>query len=240
MKKTIMLADHSHAYLKHIALILRRMGFAVMPVERAIDVVQAIKAKKPDLIVMDEDISSAHVLDILDWLKKTKATADVQVVMMSSHPNKRMSNECRAHGCAEYIKKPISLHKLHKILEDNIYAPLGYHRKHLRALYYNKVGIVYKGKVHECMTESLSEGGLFVSVTHPLPVGTEVEVLMDLEHGNNLRVKGRVIYVNEFQVKKDDTPKGMAIEFAEPDKNALYVISDYVKGLLTIPVYKPL
>jgi hypothetical protein len=34
-------------------------------------------------------------------------------------------------------------------------------------------------------------------------------------------------------------PPGMAIEFADKDEDKLLVVSDFVKGLLTIPYYDP-
>ena len=241
MKKTILVADHSHIYLKHISSVLGRMGFNVHPVDRAMGIKDTVTghAMPPDMIILDEDISREHLMDIIDWLTRNPHTSGIPVIVMSATPSPETRGACTKHGCAQYIKKPIDLPSLHKILQDNVYAPFGYHRKHLRATYFGTVALTYKGMKRDFTMETLSEGGLYVVTDAPLPVDADVEVAIDLEHNNFIHMSGKVIYVNKFSSRTGDIPKGMAIEFNDPDKNKYYVIADYVNGLLTIPWFNP-
>ena len=235
MKKTILVADHTQTYLKHISNILIRMGFDVFPVEKAHHILKVLKDKTANLIMLDEDISAKHIGEILDWLKVNENTAKIPVILLSSNPREEMARVCKDHGCIEYLKKPSTLLDLHKILQDNLYAPLGYVRKYMRVDYHNKIGVIYKGESYDYELESLSEGGVYISTESPLPQGSEVEVFLEMENNFVLELEGKVIYINKFNSDRSDVPKGMAIEFKTLDDDKLYVISDFVKGLLISP-----
>ncbi len=239
MKKTILVADHAQIYLRHLAAILTRMGFDVLPVEKALGIIQVLKEKNADLVLMDEDISKSHVGEILDWLKNNKSTSSIPVILISSHPHDEMENLCRLHGCVEYVKKPISLLTLHKILQSHIYTPLGYHREYIRANCFEKVSVLYEGKSYEFQMESLSEGGTYIETDSPLPLDAEVDVFLELENNFVLELKGRVVYINRSPSRKGDVPKGMAVEFIEIEDDKAHVIKDYVQGLLTTPAHRP-
>ncbi|MFC1769676.1 response regulator [Nitrospirota bacterium] len=238
MKKTILVADHAQAYLKHISNILRRMGFNVYPVEKAQHILKVLKSRTADLIMIDEDISSKHIGEILDWLKQNENTAKIPVILMTSNPKDEMSNVCKLHGCTEYLKKPTSLLALHQILQDNIYAPLGYTRKYMRVEYSNKVSVLYKGASYDYTLESLSEGGVYIATGSPLPLGSEVEVFLELENNFTLDLEGTVIYVNKLSADESKIPNGMAVEFSTLDDDKLHVITDFVKWLLLSPTTK--
>lgn len=239
MKKTILVADHEEIYLRHLASILSKMGFDVLPAGKATEVIQVLKNTSADMVLMDEDISKSHVAEILDWLKNHESTAAMPVILLSSHPHANMENVCRRHGCVEYVKKPMSLVTLHKILQNHIYTPLGYHREYLRANCFDKLSVLYEGKSHEYQMESLSEGGAYIATDSPLPLDAEVEVFLELENNFVLEIKGKVVYLNRFSSKKGGIPKGMAIEFLEMEDDKTHVIKDYVQGLLTTPTYRP-
>jgi CheY-like chemotaxis protein len=238
MKKTILVADHAQAYLRHISNILVKMGFNVFPVEKAQLIVDVLKEKSADLIMIDEDISEKYLVKILDWLKGNEKTAKIPVILMASNPRAEMSRICIEHGCTEYLKKPSSLLALHKILQDNIYGPLGYTRRHMRVDYRDKVSVLYNDESYNYTLETLSEGGVYVATDSPLPQGSEVDVFLELENNFVLDLKGKVIYIIEFPPDKSHIPKGMAIEFSTMDDDKLHVITDFVKWLLLSPSNK--
>jgi len=72
----------------------------------------------------------------------------------------------------------------------------------------------------------LGEGGLFVSTVDPLPVGSEIDLEVELaQKGTSFKVKGQVVWVNNG----DDTSKrGMGIKFS----NLSYEQKRYVYGLV--------
>ena len=71
---------------------------------------------------------------------------------------------------------------------------------------------------------SLSQGGVFIKTNHPLPIGTEI--IMEIEIEGDLapiRIKGRVVW--ERLAGRDD---GMGVAFSEP-------VPDRLRKLLTEP-----
>jgi uncharacterized protein (TIGR02266 family) len=207
----------------------------VFPLEKANHILKVLKSRTADLIMIDEDISANHIGEILDWLKNNEKTAKIPVILMASNPKEEMSDICTLHGCTAYLKKPSSLLALHQILQDNIYAPLGYTRKYMRVDYRNKVSVIYKNESYDYTLESLSEGGVYIATETPLPQGSEVEVFLELENNFTLELAGTVIYVNKLSKDKANIPNGMAVEFNTLDDDKLHVITDFVKWLLLTP-----
>jgi uncharacterized protein (TIGR02266 family) len=72
----------------------------------------------------------------------------------------------------------------------------------------------------------LGEGGLFVSTVDPLPVGSEMDLEVELaQKGTSFKVKGQVVWVNEGE---DHSKRGMGIKFS----NLTYDQKRYVYGLV--------
>lgn len=72
----------------------------------------------------------------------------------------------------------------------------------------------------------LGEGGLFVSTVDPLPVGSEMDLEVELaQKGTSFKVKGQVVWVNEGE---DPSKRGMGIKFS----NLSYDQKRYVYGLV--------
>ena len=78
---------------------------------------------------------------------------------------------------------------------------------------------------------NISHGGLFINTRKPLPVGTEVKVLLQLP-GTSFpyHLAGRVTRVTAFDNRANMVP-GMGVEFTDVDEVKLREIEEFVDRL---------
>lgn len=237
-KKTIFITDDSHAYLMHVSILLNKMGFHVVSGNGLVsgnELVSKVRAESPDLIILDVDISGTDGIGILKLLKEDPDLNGIPVAVISDDPSERTRRRCEDLSCSSYLMKPVSINDMHELLQQGIYAPMGYVRKNLRVIFPNSVYVSHKGVSHELKSETLSEKGIYVYTDTPLPVSSDVEVTLPLYDGKSISLKGCVIYKNMQPSAESGASKGMAVEFRETDSDKLMMISNYVTGLLTIP-----
>lgn len=78
---------------------------------------------------------------------------------------------------------------------------------------------------------NISQGGLFINTRKPLPVGTEVKIIIQLPGtGFPFDITGRVARVAEWDNRHNQAP-GMGIEFTELDRAKLERIEAFVQRL---------
>ncbi len=78
---------------------------------------------------------------------------------------------------------------------------------------------------------NISKGGLFVNTRQPLPVGSQVRLIVSLPSTVfPFDLQGRVSWVNEFDNASNLVP-GMGIEFVDIDEEKKARIADFVDAL---------
>lgn len=75
--------------------------------------------------------------------------------------------------------------------------------------------------------ENLSAGGVFIA-THKLkPVGSKIELSINLPNGFQVRAAGEVRWVRVFN-ETSDTPPGMGVRFMDVAPEAIAAIDDFL------------
>lgn len=110
-------------------------------------------------------------------------------------------------------------------------SPQGEKRRHVRVASSRKVLVTYNGSPHELYTENLSEGGMYIHTNAPFPIGTKLEMALDLDAGTQLHLKGVVIYIKRPFSDIFEHPSGMAIEFREMNNHDRRILEDFIKKL---------
>ncbi len=78
---------------------------------------------------------------------------------------------------------------------------------------------------------NISKGGLFVNTRAPLPVGSQVRLIVSLPNAAfPFDLQGKVSWVNEFDNASNLVP-GMGIEFVDIDEDKKARIADFVETL---------
>jgi CheY-like chemotaxis protein len=232
-RKTILISDNSTALLKHNTIILKKMGFYVVPIKDGLEILKTVSSVLPNLIILNVSLSGVDGIKILKYLKSNKSTSSIPVVMISGDDSAEIKKECYENGCDAFVEKPVKLRDLHDILQQFIYHPAGYSRKHLRVNVNCRVEVAKDGSSSQLESETLSEKGIYISTKDPLPVGSDLRIGLPLFGNDSLQLEGRVIYVNKES--SIGLSSGMAIEFMEADDDILNLIQIYVQSLLNNP-----
>jgi CheY-like chemotaxis protein len=100
--------------------VLIRDGFETEVADCAEDALVSIKARRPDLILMDVQLPGMDGLTFAQSLRSVPEAAGVPVVALTSHAMRGDRERAMAAGCVGYLSKPIDT----RTLGDEIRAHL--------------------------------------------------------------------------------------------------------------------
>jgi DNA-binding response OmpR family regulator len=232
MGKNILIADDSQTFLISLSFFLKKSGFGVIPAENGMEVLKLVNLWEPGLIILDVNMAVMDGITVLRLLKENRKTAHVPVIMLSTDSSVKTMENCRALGCYSYLHKPVKLHELHAVVEECFFAATGTNRRHVRTMFHKKVTVIYKDTSYDLPAETLSAGGIYVRKKGPLPVGSEVRVIVPLRAGAKLSLKGVVIYTKDLFGGLLTMAPGMAIEFTELSGQGYQTLQSYIEDLL--------
>jgi CheY-like chemotaxis protein len=100
--------------------VLIRDGFETQVADCAEDALVSIKARRPDLILMDVQLPGMDGLTFASSLRSVPEAAGVPVVALTSHAMRGDRERAIAAGCVGYLSKPIDT----RTLSDELRAHL--------------------------------------------------------------------------------------------------------------------
>ncbi len=228
-KPTAIVADDSPTFLMYFSTLLNRMDFEVMPVRSGEEAFDLARIVTPQLVALDVMMPDQSGLQTLQKIREDNLLAKTPVVMVSG--SDKYANECFSAGCCGYLTKPIDLNKLNEALQ--VCQPnQEKKRKHLRASFNKMVSFCADGKYQKSCAVTLSEGGVYLRMNNPLPVGSRVEVDIPLGKKESMMVPGQVIYTKELLKGRFTIPPGMAICFDDCQQDMKMRLRDEVVHLL--------
>jgi two-component system, cell cycle response regulator DivK len=89
------------------ASVLEREGFAVDLARTSTEATDLLRARTPDIILMDIQLPGIDGLAFTRKLKADPATAGITIVAVTAHAMAGDREQTLAAGCAGYISKPI-------------------------------------------------------------------------------------------------------------------------------------
>jgi CheY-like chemotaxis protein len=113
----VMLAEDDETMVSLLRTLLGMEGYQVVALEMDQDISEAVKANKPDVLLLDVHLPTVNGLDVLDQLRSDPDTELVSVVMTSGL---NLEAECMRHGANEFLLKPYMPDDLLGILKRNI------------------------------------------------------------------------------------------------------------------------
>ena len=215
-----------------MGLLMKRLGFAMIPAEDGVELLKIAKVSPPDLLMLDVNMERMDGIAVLRYLKGDKDTAHIPVVMISGDSESETAEKCRALGCDAYLQKPVKIKALCEAIEHCFYSHNGTIRKHLRVPFNKKVSVSCAGERYELYAEALSEGGIYLRKNDPFETGTRLEVTFPLKDGVQMSLQGSVIYTKELFGDVFKLPPGMAVEFSGATRNDGEALCDYIENML--------
>ena len=116
----VMLAEDDETMVSLLKTLLGMEGYQVVALEMDQDISDAVKANKPDVLLLDVHLPTVNGMDVLDQLRADPETETVSVVMTSGL---NLEVECMRHGANEFLLKPYMPDDLLGILKRNINSP---------------------------------------------------------------------------------------------------------------------
>jgi CheY-like chemotaxis protein len=231
LPKKIVIADDSQFFLISLGLLLKRLGFRVIPAENGEAALQTAKMSEPHLILLDVNIKPTDGISVLKRLKADKQTSHIPVIFLSSVSDGEVIRTCRRMGCSDYILKPLKIRELYDAIQNCFCFRNGINRKHLRVAFNKKVSLTHEAKHYELFSENLSMGGIYLRKNVPLRVGSKADMVLPLDD-TRMHLWGTVIYTRELFTGAFELPPGMAIEFKGLTPAERQTLSDYIEKSL--------
>jgi CheY-like chemotaxis protein len=101
--------------------VLIRDGFETEVADCAEDALVSIKARRPDLILMDVQLPGMDGLTFAQSLRSVPEAAGVPVVALTSHAMRGDRERAMAAGCVGYLSKPIDTRTLSDELRGHLH-----------------------------------------------------------------------------------------------------------------------
>lgn len=116
----ILIVDDNATNLKLVAYLMKANGFDVDTALEADSALAAIRAHRPDVILMDIQLPGIDGLELTRRLKADPETHDIVIVAVTAYAMKGDQDKALAAGCDDYITKPIDTRTLPETIARHI------------------------------------------------------------------------------------------------------------------------
>lgn len=165
--KMIVIVDDSKTFSMYLGLLLKRMGFEVVPAETGEIGLKMIKVLRPDLVLLDRYMPEMDGPELLKLLRQDSDLEDIPVVLVSASDVDDLAAEAASHGADGFLTKPISPHSLQSVLCETMTQSFCSKRTRLRYGFNQKVTLIHEGQSTTMPAVSLSEGGFICGTRNP-------------------------------------------------------------------------
>lgn len=124
IKPQILIVDDDDTIRRLLMRTLAAEGYEVECVPNAFAALRWLQSELPDLILMDVKMPYIDGIALTRRLKEIKTYADIPVVMISGHVERKVIAECRAAGAADFVVKPF----LRDVLLDKLKRAMDQHQ----------------------------------------------------------------------------------------------------------------
>jgi CheY-like chemotaxis protein len=104
-KKTVLITEDDPAIMDALEMVFSRHGYRVLTFTNGAPLL-ANQFDKPDIFLIDRQLSGVDGLDICRHLKAHPETKDIPVIIFSASPH--VHNHAIAAGADSFIEKPFS------------------------------------------------------------------------------------------------------------------------------------
>lgn len=228
-RPTVIVADSNENFLVYLSTLLGRMNFEVLAVKNATEALALAGIINPNLIFLEAEGNEEPGILVMEKILKDNLLTKIPVIMIGSDHS--IAESCFASGCSDFLTKPVDLTHLHTSLQKCLPNREGM-RKFLRTTFNQQVSFEFAGLEVKSFAITLSEGGVFLRTSKPLPVGSQVKVKIPLKSGNTMTLGGVVVYTMGLITGHFLIPPGMAVQFNTTDSEDIKQLSREVCRLL--------
>lgn len=108
MGKRVLLIEDEPNIIEAIRFILSRDGWAVDTHSNGADAVEVVRAKSPDVLILDVMLPNRSGFDILKDLRADGATAALPILMLTARGQTKDRELAERYGVSRFMTKPFS------------------------------------------------------------------------------------------------------------------------------------
>jgi len=215
----------------YTSIFLQRLRYHVIMAKSGEDALIFLGLTVPLIIIVNIDLPQMSGLDLLKEVKRDRRTRDVPVLIYTSNKAPDIKPTCEQAGCAGFLRHPASLDQLYAAVQMATNKP----RRFVRLT--TALDVIVgdgdqDGRENKDCIVMISELGVFVSTSDPLPYGSVLQLAFHLPNapGWVIRVEGQVVYRNlSKELRKQP---GMGVKFLKIGTEEREFIKDFIKGKL--------
>ena len=227
--KKILLVDDVKFFLELQKSFLKRTNCEILTASNGREGLELARKERPDLILMDLYMPEMDGDEACKAIKSDPELKDTPVIMITKAGEGEEKGRCLMAGCDEFVTKPINrvalLEKVKNFLEVVI-------REHVRVPIDAKVIFTGDGKEYSSELHDVSEGGVFICMDNPLPMGSQLKIRFKLPAiTSEIEVEGTVVRVIEKMAEHPaHVVLGNGVKFSRISAAVRRDIATYIKS----------
>lgn len=116
MSKKILLVEDEKNIILGVRTCLDAVGYQVEVVEDGVAAIESVRREMPDLMLLDLMLPKLDGFEVLNILKKERATKDIPVIVLTAKAEEEDRQRAVEHGADAYMTKPFRPQELWDIL----------------------------------------------------------------------------------------------------------------------------
>lgn len=116
----VLLIEDNPTDLKLLSAVLQDNDHIVIAKKTVETAIAEIKARKPEVILLDLKLPGMSGLELIRLLKGDPATSQIPIIAITARPDIFSQREALAAGCAAYIIKPVDTRHLTQQIDDAV------------------------------------------------------------------------------------------------------------------------
>ncbi|WP_295316582.1 response regulator [Roseobacter sp.] len=122
MSNHVLLVEDEVNIIEAIRFLLSREGWTVDTHSDGSDAADVIRARKPDIVILDVMLPGRSGFDILEELRSDAQTADLPVLMLTARGQSRDRETAEKAGVSRFMTKPFSNAEVLTAVRDLLYV----------------------------------------------------------------------------------------------------------------------
>ncbi len=120
MTKKVLLIEDEPNIIEAVSFILSRAGLDVKTHSNGHDAVEAVRARDPDLVILDIMLPGRNGFDILQDIRADADLADLPVLMLTARGQEKDRELAKRFGVSRFMTKPFSNAEVLEAVRDMV------------------------------------------------------------------------------------------------------------------------
>jgi DNA-binding response OmpR family regulator len=117
-RRLVLVADDEDDILRLVTTVIERSGYEVVSVRDGAQALAAVRARRPDLVVLDISMPEVDGLEVLRRLRADAETSELPVLLLSAQAQEADVRRGFVTGASAYVKKPFSPRELAERVDE--------------------------------------------------------------------------------------------------------------------------